>query len=175
MKYRLTFKDGAPEIDFEGDDQAIDGDWLLLKRYVTGRGLVVCFRVRHSEVDRLEVVDESDEREPEEEGQKVESSIGRVWSLLHLASGATLEEALTGLDDADEEVTAEVERRYRAAEVPIDSPPPGRTMEQARRVWAGSLGKDWQDFARGFQRVFGDLPTLAGDEGDTTFQDETDV
>jgi hypothetical protein len=136
MKFRLGFK-GTNVQEVEADEQAIEGDWLILNKYVKGRGLVTVFRVRHADIYSLEV--DSGSLGQENGGVSDPSAIGRVWGLISARDGVSEEVAATTVPGpAKAPSSQEVRRTYR--ELGVE--PGQRVDEAAKKAAAERLDDD---------------------------------
>jgi len=58
MKFKIIYG-GNPAPDpetVEADDHAVDGTWIVFKRYVEGHGGTTVLRVKADKVDRVELL-----------------------------------------------------------------------------------------------------------------------
>ena len=77
MLFRVRLvKDDGPVQEVKADEQAIDGDWVVLRSYLPMQGHVVVFRAKKESVFSIEQVDAADSPQMQD-GQ----ARGRIWAL----------------------------------------------------------------------------------------------
>jgi hypothetical protein len=89
MHFQVRYKEATgPTYDVEAEEHALEGDWLVFRSYLKGRGQATVFRAKGADVFTVEVVD------AKLEVQKMtdDAAMGRIWALFSVKEGRSLED-----------------------------------------------------------------------------------
>ena len=134
MLYKVNWEaNGSQPQDVDADEESVDGDWVLLKKFVGGHGPVTVFRAKKEKVLSVELATESDLVRDMSDAV----AMGRIWGLASVATGTPYDESLMRLRGASR-------RRAGSAVAAIyeelDVPKQGSPNREARRAAAQRLG-----------------------------------
>lgn len=122
MMFRVRFtssSSGTAFRDFEADEQGIeDTDFIVLRRYLKGRGAVPVFRAKKSDIFSVELIDDF------QAIRDMSNSVAmtRVWALASVVAGHELDKAKREFKGPlfDDDVAADV---YEELLVPTGTAP----------------------------------------------------